>query len=139
MLHKACLHPDDLSAIRLLLLSGANPNASDRDGNGPLHLLANQHRHFLDIEAEVVGNAARLLLNHGADLCKVNKKRKTAADVWKQENGGLKDLPNWLREEEVKKLKCQSAKVITSQNIPYEEDELPANLHLLVEAHRHPS
>ena len=102
-LHKACLHPDDLSAIRLLLLSGANPNADDVYGNGPIHFLANQYRRFLAINPEVVGSAARILLEYGAHLCKVNDDAETAADVWRKgENGDLNDLPDWLREEEVK-------------------------------------
>ena len=37
------LKPEVLSTIRNLLLSVADPNASDIDGNGPLHILATQY------------------------------------------------------------------------------------------------
>ena len=37
----ACLNPEDFSTIRLIHLSGTNPNASDNFiRNGPLHILA---------------------------------------------------------------------------------------------------
>jgi len=138
MLHKACLHPNDLSTICLLLRSGANPNANYYHG-GPLHVLATQYRRWLVIDDKVVGNAARILLEYGAHLCQVNHKRETAAQVWKRENGDLQDLPEWLYEEKFKKLACQCARVITSQSVPYEESDLPACLHRFIEAHRYPS
>jgi len=96
-----------------------------------------QYRHWSD--DNVIGNAAQILLKHGAHLCQVNQKRETAAQVWKRENGDLKDLPDWLQEEKFKKLACQCARVITSQNVPYEESDLPASLHHFIEAHRYPS
>jgi len=136
LLHMACSNPEDLSTIRLLLLSGAKPNASDGFGNGPLHVLAikDRVRRLSGIDDDVIGSAARLLLKYGAHLCKVNRKKETAIQVWKRENGYLNDLPDWLREEKVKNLSCQCARIITSQNIPY-ESTLPATLHLFVEAH----
>ena len=139
LLHMACRNPEDLSTIRLLLLSGANPNASDDFGNGPLHVLAikDRVRRLSGIDDDVIGSAARLLLKYGAHHCKVNRERETAAQLWKRENGNLNDrLPDWLREEKVKKLQCHCARVITSQNVPFDEDELPANLHSFIEAHR---
>ena len=137
LLQKACLHPDDLLTIRLLLLCGANPNAGNNLGNGPLHILASQYRRWLAVDDKVVGNAAQILLNNGAHLCKVNRGTETVADFWRRVNGDLNhDLPEWLREEKFPILSCQSARVIASQNVPYDEDELPVNLHSFIEAHR---
>jgi len=136
LLHMACLNPEDLSTIRLLLLSEANPNAGDDYGNAPLHILATQYRRLSGIDDEVVGSAARLLLKYGAHLCKVNLMGYTAAHIWRGENYNLKDLPDWLREEKVKKLSCQCARVITSQNISLKGSKLSATLLNFVDAHR---
>jgi len=118
-------------------LSDANPHAGNNLGNGPLHILATQYQRWLFIDDKIVGNAARILFGYGAHLCKVNRERETAADVWRRVNGDLNHaLPDWLREENVPKLSCQSARVITSQNVPYNDFKLPAILHPFVEAHR---
>jgi len=69
-----------MASIRLLLDSGADPNAVDRNGDGPLHILA-QFDHLKD--GELVAVAASILLDNGAlHLDQVNNSRKTAADVW---------------------------------------------------------
>jgi len=52
---EACLHPNDLSTICLLLRSGANPNANHYHG-GPLHFLATQYRRWLVIDDTLIGN-----------------------------------------------------------------------------------
>lgn len=137
LLHKACDTGNlDSAAIQLLLQVNADPNAGDKDGNGPIHALAslrygNGQEHLIHRTAD----AARLLLENGAHLDRVNKDRKTAAQVWKETNGS-QDLPNWLlMPEMVPKLKCLSASVIRSNNIAYTAATLPEILHPFVEWH----
>jgi len=138
LLHLECqdeaLH---LPCIRLLLRGQANANAGDYDGNGPLHLLASQHGNV-----DVIGSAARLLLDiegHPAHLDRVNRNRKTAAQLWIEINemeAGLNALPEWLREPEtVPKLSCLSASVVSLYKIPYDHMKLPSVLHPFVEMH----
>ncbi len=126
----------DLATIQLLLQINADPNAADKDGNGPIHVLGslrygNSQEHMIRRTAD----AARLLLENGAHLDRVNKDRKTAAQVWK-ENNGSQDLPNWLLEPGmVPKLKCLSARIIRSNNIVYTAVTLPEILHPFVKWH----
>ncbi len=148
LLHKACtdFSKDDahliVGTVRLILLAGANPNAGDADGNGPLHALA------LDcyIKREFIDATARLLLDFGAHFDRINKHGQTGADVWIQRAGRKlqwnrghdrksviwDDRPSWCRNG-VPKLLCLNAKIIRSHRIPY--DKLPLNLKKFVEMH----
>ena len=124
----------------LLLRFGADPDAVDDNGNGPLHRLA----------AKPNGNTsaiARLLLNAGAHLDRTNKNGLTTADVWKQEKqqerkrrrgedqpaGERQEFPEWLRED-VLRLMCLSARIIRSHRIPYLK-VLPPSLQSFVSFH----
>jgi len=78
-LHRAC-EVGWFDTVHLLLRVGADPNPSDKDGNGPLHVLA-----MLNPNDDA---APRLLLDSGTRLDRVNREKKTAADVW-MENHGL--------------------------------------------------
>ncbi len=136
LLHRACDEENlDLATILLLLQFNADPNAVDYNGNGPFHVLAS-HRYRNGQQEHLIhrtADAARLLLENGAHLDRVNKDRKTAADVWKEENKS-QDLPNWLLEPGmVPKLQCLSARTIRSNNVAYKK--LPEILHPFVEMH----
>ena len=82
---------------------------------------------------------------------RVNDEGKTAADVWIKNHahyGGRKrrrsgdqeadpkiDLPSWLRpDDSVPKLKCECARVIRSNGVPYKHLLLPS-LHGFVSWH----
>ena len=136
LLHMACENLK-LATIQLLLQVNADPNTGDGGfGNGPLHVLAslryrNGQEHLINRTAD----AARLLLDYGAHLDRVNKYRKTAADVWKKRNNS-QDLPIWLREPgSVPKLKCLSARIISSNNVHYTTETLIEILHPFVKEH----
>jgi len=149
LLHMACQYlysGNGLATIDLLLRAGADPNAGERNGNGPLHVLAE-----LDEGDEICDAAARLLLEKGSHLDRVNGEGKTAADVWIEKHahsGGRKRrrsgeqearpkscLPSWLRPDDpVPKLKCECARVIRSNGVPYKH-LLPPSLHPFVSWH----
>jgi len=147
LLHMAC-YSEDLAAVDLLMRAGADPNTGDYKGNGPLHVLAK----YYDNEEIIQINAiAHLLLERGSHLDRVNDQGKTAADVWiekhahykgrkrrrrgDQEAGSKIDLPSWLRPDDpVPKLKCECARVIRSNGVPYKH-LLPPSLHGFVSWH----
>jgi len=141
LLHLACENPNRLETVRLLLQLGANPNAGDKQGNSPLHSLAQQNRELID-------PTARLLLENGAHLDRVNKSGKTAVDLWLEKHGSRKrrldegdqqgavgfknDLPDWCIEG-VPRLLCLSSRKIRARRIPYLE--APVTLHPFIEMH----
>jgi len=131
-LHMACEYciTEDLSTIRLLLLSRANPNAADEYGNAPLHFLARLHG-----KDAVAQSAAHLLLEYGAQVERANNNGETAADVWTRLHdleARWNDPPKWcLNPVTVPTLKTFSARVVRAQNLPTRE--LPVNLILFVE------
>jgi len=127
--------------VRFLLKFGAVADAVDSAGNGPLHILAKSNGEFTE-------SIARVLLDAGAHLDRANKEGSTAADIWMEErerenkrrrredqqpDDGLRDLPDWLRED-VPKLQCLSARIIRSRGIFY-KDVLPVTLHPFVAMH----
>jgi len=131
LLHMAC-EAEDLPTIRLLLLSGANANAADKDGNGPLHVLADQQYG----DEDVIESAAILLLEDGAQPERTNNAGETAADVWirchDDPEAGWNDPPGWcLKPVIVPTLRCLSDRVVRGQNLP--TDELPVDLIPFVE------
>jgi len=133
-LHTACCNCDykDLPIIRLLLLSGADPNTVGGNGNTPLHILAaSQHGN-----GAVIRSAAHLLFGFGAQLERTNDDGATPADVWirchDETEADEFNLPEWLQKPvTVPNLKDLCAKVVRSRDVPY--DELPATLIALVE------
>jgi len=145
LLHFACsaryAEHLNLASIHLLLEAGAVPNAGNKDRNGPLHVLAIWHNNGNDVKTKSV---ARLLLQKGAHLHMVNKKRETPADVWIKFNKKKKvlpeveiSLPEWLREpERIPMLTCLCARVIRPFLFAYKKGEdLPATLGDFIEWH----
>jgi len=118
----------NLSTLRLLMECGAEPNAADMDGSGPLHqLLKNNNEGF---NSNDVGCCCclRFLIECGADLDRVNNAGKTPKDLCPERN--IDHLLGKPRE-----LKCLSSIVINTQGIPYSEEILPFALHKCVELH----
>jgi len=138
----ACMEQTENTAdlVRFLLKFGALPDVIDSAGNGPLHTLARSNGEF-------TYSIARVLLDAGAHLDRINKEGLTAADVWiekrerenyrrrrrDQQPGGWRKLPDWLRED-VPKLLCLSARIISSRRIYY-KDVVPVTLHPFVAMH----
>lgn len=124
----------DLSTIWLILLSKANPNAADKNGNVPLHVLADQNDAVND---GAIQSAAHLLLEFGAQLERANDDGETDADVWirrhtPEAGPGWNDPPEWcLKPVTVPNSKCLCARIVYSQNICI--DKLPVTLIALVE------
>ncbi len=127
--------------VHLLLRFGADPDAVDCDGNGPLHILAAKpNAKYTNADVNAI---ALLLLNAGAHLDRTNKNRLTAADVWElerkrrreedQQAGGWQVLPDWLRED-VPRLMCLSARTIRSRMFRYSK-LLPPSLQSFVSFH----
>lgn len=122
--------PTRVDTIRLLIDSGADPNACDAKGDAPLHVLAK-------FNGELVDSAANLLLEKGAHFDRVNKSGKTVADVWIELNKGAdewSDRPSWCRQSVPTPLMCQCAQVIRANKVSYSL-YLPVALHPFVEIH----
>jgi len=140
LLHIACIAKMNIhhfATIRLLLDAGADPNAVDEDGNASLHVLARLPRKLLD-------PAARLLLESGAHLDRVNNSGKTAADIWiecnemeddrdEDDEARWKARPDWCRA--TRSLSCLSARVIRSNDVPHADGDLPASLNPFIKMH----
>ena len=103
-----------LAIVRLLLEVGADPDANDRGGNSPLHLVARWME-----EAETSSPTADLLLKHHAHLDQINIIGRTPLDVWKarhERSGRVLSPPAWMNP--VLRLSCWSAISIKRSRIP---------------------
>jgi len=140
LLHPAC---NDIATYRaiipLLLMYGVDPSSGDSDGNGPLHLVLAQYSNDIAIHKERVA-IARLLLDKGAHLDRVNKKGQIAVDLWNESKSKfpgmpqMDRLPDWCYES-IPKLMCLSSRVIRYHKIHYTAKTLPIILHKFVEMH----
>lgn len=144
LIHLACSNPLTTPAtVGLLLKSGIDVNAGDSHGNGPLHLYLAEFNPGLGRDYSII----RLLLDSGAHLDRVNKRGKTAVDLWTEYNERMKSfrweipgvpqldrLPDWCYEN-VPKLQCLSSRIIRAHKIHYTEETLPFFLHKFVEMH----
>lgn len=114
-----------LPIIGLLLRIGVDPNTTDCNRNGALHVLARKW------ENEQIGPIARVLMHAGVRLDRINSLGQTAADVWHEKTKKEKistnpivcflkfirfwpvewiycELPNWLKDEPATKPKCST-------------------------------
>jgi len=118
--------------LRFLLKAGADPDVVDKDGNGPLHLVA-------QMNCEQSEAAGCLLLGFGAKLHRPNKAGKTAMDLWiecneKEGDDGVVRLPHrpdWCRA--VPKLQCLSARCARAHQVP--NSKLPTVFHSYIRNH----
>jgi len=141
LLLRACKDYESVNyffTIRLLLQLGANVDAADKNGNGPLHLVA-------QAESEQSEAAGCLLIGYGAQLFRTNNSGKTAVDLWIERNE-MKDeqegddgapeppcRPDWCRA--VRKLKCLSATCIRVHIHFKDEPEFFQDSHSFIEKH----
>lgn len=146
LLHMACNNSQgcygtisDFPTVCLLLKSGIDPNVGDLDGNGPLHLLFLLYTDIWGKTDDKWYSIARLLIDSGAHLDRVNNKGKTAADFWTEKGASWAcnkvRLPDWCYEALPSRLTCLSSRVICSQKIHYTEETLPLFLHKFVKMH----
>jgi len=114
---------------RLLLDAGANPNATNVEGNSPLHLIGKWIA-----EEEKDSPIAHLLLEYGAHIDQINNLNQTPLDVWKmmiKKRGKALSPPDWMNS--VPRLACLCARVVRHGKAPY--DHLPEGLCKFVTMH----
>jgi len=140
LLHPACKNiVANRAIIPLLLMFGVDTNIGDSDGNGPLHLILSQYINDAAIHEERV-LIARLLMDNGAHLDRVNNDGETAVDLWTKARNKfafapkLSRLPDWCYES-IPKLMCLSSRIIRSHKIFYSAKTLPIILHKFVQMH----
>lgn len=127
------------ATVRLLLQAGADPDVVDHKGDNPLHILLKSH-----LQMDTIDYVARLLVDAGANLDRVNDRRRTVASIWQERFGRqrnhrqeirhgieLAELPDWCRRN-VPTLTCLSARIIRRCRVPY-FNKLPVSLQAYVE------
>lgn len=138
-LHYACKGGSPLRQVRLFRFLGLDPNLVDNNRNTPLHILA---QNYGGVDTDEI---ARLLIeheDHPAHLDLVNNVGMTVADIFmknrrqQQLNNVVHDLPDWCLHKGVLKLKCLTARIICSANVPYlGECQCPQHLHSFINVH----
>ena len=115
--------------IRLVLQTGANPNAVDFQGKTPLHILA------LNFTCENTTDVARVLLDAGCHIDQVNSNGLTALHLSKKfpRNTNRVNFEKLLCS--VLPLTCCCAHVIARNRIPFESGIIPATLETFVKNH----
>ena len=98
--------------VKNLLHGGLNVNATDHQGNTPLHVavLSNPWRKMIHL----VTNLCEILLNGGAHQDFVNHDGKTAMDLAKAD-----EVRSFLQEKRKLELKCISARAVKRFELPY--------------------
>ena len=98
--------------VKNLLHGGLNVNATDHQGNTPLHVavLSNPWRKMIHL----VTNLCEILLNGGAHQDFVNHDGKTAMDLAKTD-----EVRSFLQEKRKLELKCISARAVKRFELPY--------------------
>jgi len=110
---KGCLQ-NSLLLVKNLLHGGLNVNATDHQGNTPLHVavLSNPCHDMIHL----VTNLCEILLNGGAHQDFVNHDGKTAMDLAKTD-----EVRSFLQEKRKLELKCISARAVKRFELPYLE------------------
>ena len=140
-LHFACGHGPvnfgalhRLQVIQLLLEAGANPMATDHNGNSPLHF--SLHSDYL--KGDNLWTAVQLLLDFGAHLDQPDARGKTPLEMFKQMQLelGKKGRPDPYVDSicnTIFPLQCLCAQVIGQHGIPY--NDLPLVLRTFIQNH----
>lgn len=135
-LHVACSMPkfDSSPVVRLLLLADSDPNASDEQGNTPLHLAATTLKNTDVSEAHRIASQVRtvqLLLRANADLHRVNKSDKKAVYLLEKAYAKHDIKPTW-HSSSVLSLAQLSANLIRRSGIRY-QGEVPTSLYATIQ------
>jgi ankyrin repeat protein len=123
LLHFALLNVrDDVRTVTNLLAKGANPNASDRDGNAPLHVVVRPNANHAHRYRELT----QILLAKGADPNRTDRLGRTPLNLATDFS-----TPNeaWYRHEVIVMLLTNRA----NPNIPDKEGNTP--MHRLFQAY----
>ena len=114
LLHEAVkrCQQNSLLLVKNLLHGGLNVNATDHQGNTPLHVavLLNPCHDMIHL----VTNLCEILLNGGAHQDFVNHDGKTAMDLAKTD-----EVRSFLQEKRKLELKCISARAVKRFELPY--------------------
>lgn len=114
LLHEAVKRwqQNSLLLVKNLLHCGLNVNATDHQGNTPLHVavLSNPCHDMIHL----VTNLCEILLNGGAHQDFVNHDGKTAMDLAKTD-----EVRSFLQEKRKLELKCISARAVKQFELPY--------------------
>ena len=114
LLHEAVkeCQQNSLLLVKNLLHGGLNVNATDHQGNTPLHVsvLLNPCHDMIHF----VTNLCEILLNGGAHQDFVNHEGKTAMDLAKTD-----EVRSFLQEKRKLELKCISARAVKRFELPY--------------------
>ncbi|XP_036391567.1 protein fem-1 homolog B [Megalops cyprinoides] len=121
-----CRFPN-AQVTKLLLDCGARVNAVDREGNSPLHIIAQYNRpvsDFLTLHAVIVS-----LVEAGAHMDMTNKQKKTPLD---KSTTGVSEI--LLKTRMKMSLKCLAARAVRKHQIAYRK-QVPKSLEEFVELH----
>ena len=114
LLHEAVKRSqqNSLLLVKNLLHGGLNVNATDHQGNTPLHVavLSNPWHDMIHL----VTNLCEILLNGGAHQDFVNHDGKTAMDLAKTD-----EVRSFLQEKRKLELKCISARAVKRFELPF--------------------
>ena len=114
LLHEAVkrCQQNSLLLVKNLLHGGLNVNATDHQGNTPLHVavLSNPWHDMIHL----VTNLCEILLNGGAHQDFVNHDGKTAMDLAKTD-----EVRSFLQEKRKLELKCISARAVKRFELPF--------------------
>ena len=114
LLHEAVkrCQQNSLLLVKKLLHGGLNVNATDHQGNTPLHVavLSNPWHDMIHL----VTNLCEILLNGGAHQDFVNHDGKTAMDLAKTD-----EVRSFLQEKRKLELKCISARAVKRFELPF--------------------
>lgn len=114
LLHEAVkrCQQNSLLLVKNLLHGGLNVNATDHQGNTPLHVAVLSNPCYDMIH--LVTNLCEILLNGGAHQDFVNHDGKTAMDLAKAD-----EVRSFLQEKRKLELKCISARAVKKFGLPY--------------------
>ena len=131
-----------MQIIQLLLEVGANPMATNHNGDFPLRLLLCHRSNFRDINGDNhLLTAVQLLLDFGAHLDQPDARGKTPLEMFKQMQLelGKKGRPDPYVDSicnTIFPLQCLCAQVIGQHGIPF--NDLPLVLRNLIQNHKRP-
>lgn len=139
ILHVACRRsPLSLDLIQLLLDLGADANSVSAKGNTPLHLLAIIN---CQVWSPTITDAVQKLLDFGAHIDQPNQSGRRALGILKAKHRqlclqGLPDVKlQSLLNSNVLPLTCLAAQVVRKNRIPFEDGQVPVNLHSFIRRH----